>query len=115
MLNSQAFYLDVQSLDWTQKMITILPKSLPKKDKTNIMQHFGSKLQQFESRDANEVLVRSSPKDVTSPGVNINEARLKQFMALLRRCIDEKNRAESLDLHVVRAFFVKGETKFPFS
>ena len=36
-------------------------------------------------------------------------------MGLLRKCFDEKNRAESLDLHVVRAFFVKGETKFPFS
>ena len=53
MLNSQAFYLDVQSLDWTKKIITILPKSLPKKDKAIPMQHFGSKLQQFESRDAN--------------------------------------------------------------
>ena len=121
MLNSGAFYLDVLSLDWTQKMITILPNSLPKNEKAILKQHFRSKLQQLESRDANEVLVRSSPIAVAlkqapaSPGVNISETRLKQFMALLRRCIDEKNRAESLELHVVRAFFATAEKNSPFS
>ena len=119
MLNTGAFYLDVQSLDWTQKMITVLPQSLPKKDQAILKQHFQSKLQQLEPSDANEVLVRSSPKVAlkqapTSPGVNISEARLKQFMALLRRCIDENNRAESLELHVVRAFFATAEKNSPF-
>ena len=81
-----------------------------------------STCQQLEPSDANEVLVRSSPKAVValkqasiSPAVNISEARLRQFMALLRRCIDEKNRAESLELHVVRAFFAKAEKNSPFS
>jgi len=36
-------------------------------------------------------------------------------MALLLRCIDERNRAESLRLHVVRAFFAKAGNKSPFS
>ena len=31
------------------------------------------------------------------------------------RCIDERNRAESLGIHVVRAFFAKAEKKSPFS
>ena len=31
------------------------------------------------------------------------------------RCIAEKNMAESLELHVVRAFFAKAEKKSPFS
>jgi len=51
----------------------------------------------------------------TSSAVTISEARLKQFMALLQRCIAEKNMAESLELHVVRAFFAKAEKKSPFS
>merc|ERR1711874_524398 len=51
----------------------------------------------------------------TSSAVSISEARLKQFMALLQRCIAEKNMAESLELHVVRAFFAKTKRKSPFS
>ena len=31
------------------------------------------------------------------------------------RCIAEKNMAESLELHVVRAFFAKAEKNSPFS
>ena len=34
---------------------------------------------------------------------------------LAYRCIAEKNMAESLELHVVRAFFAKAEKKSPFS
>jgi len=45
----------------------------------------------------------------------ISEARLKQFMALLQRCISEKNMAESLELHVIRAFFAKVEKTAPFT
>jgi len=51
----------------------------------------------------------------TSSAVVVSEARLKQFMALLQRCISEKNNAESLELHVVRAFFAKTEKNSPFS
>jgi hypothetical protein len=31
------------------------------------------------------------------------------------RCISEKNMAESLELHVIRAFFTKTERTAPFS
>ena len=73
-------------------------------------------LQQLKSTDEGEVVVKEVAKQAsTSSSIAISEARLKQFMALLLRCIDERNRAESLDLHVVRAFFAKAEKKSPFS
>ena len=45
----------------------------------------------------------------------MSEERLKQFMTILRRCFDEKNIEESVELHVVRAFFDKAEVMSPFS
>merc|ERR1712071_421747 len=51
----------------------------------------------------------------TSSTPTVSEARLKQFMALLQRCISEKNMAESLEIHVVRTFFAKVEKKEPFT
>jgi len=57
----------------------------------------------------------SAEQASTSSAITISETRLKQFMALLQRCIAEKNMAESLELHVVRAFFAKAEKKSPFS
>ena len=53
-------------------------------------------------------------------GVNRNKeevdgARMKQFMILLQSCIDKNNRAESLELQVVRDFLRKAETNNPFS
>merc|ERR1712106_638966 len=64
MTNSQSFYLDVQSNDETQKRITILPEKLTEDNKAILKQHFGSNVQELESKDANEILVRSSPKDL---------------------------------------------------
>ena len=64
MVNSQAFFLEVQSPDETQKRITILPEKLTEENKAVLKQHFESKLQELESKDANEILVRSSPKDI---------------------------------------------------
>ena len=64
MTNSQSFYLDVQSADETQKRITILPEKLNEENKAILKQHFSSILQDLESKDANEILVRSSPKDI---------------------------------------------------
>jgi len=58
---------------------------------------------------------KSSQEDTTSKVLEIPEARLKQFMALLQRCIAEKNQAESLEMHVIRAFFAKTEKTSPFS
>jgi len=51
----------------------------------------------------------------TSSAVNISEARLKHFMALLHRCISDRGNAQELELHVLRAFFDKHEKKAPFS
>merc|ERR1712012_1271547 len=38
----------------------------------------------------------------TSSAVNISEARLKHFMALLHRCISDRGNAQELELHVLR-------------
>jgi len=64
MTNSQSFFLDVQSNDETQKRITILPEKLTEDNKAILKTHFGSNVQELESKDANEILVRSSPKDL---------------------------------------------------
>jgi len=64
MVNNQSFFLEVQSPDETQKRITILPEKLTEENKAVLKQHFESKLQELESKDANEILVRSSPKDI---------------------------------------------------
>merc|ERR1719233_2066096 len=64
MVNSQAFFLEVQSPDETQKRITILPEKLTEENKAILKTHFGSNVQELESKDANEILVRSSPKDL---------------------------------------------------
>ena len=65
MTNSQGYYLDVQSQDETQKRITVLPEKLTEDNKAILKKHFGSNMQELESKDANEILVRSSPKDQT--------------------------------------------------
>merc|ERR1712106_435452 len=44
--------------------ITILPEKLTEDNKAILKQHFGSNVQELESKDANEILVRSSPKDL---------------------------------------------------
>ena len=66
MTNSQSFYLEVTSADETQKRITILPDKLNEDSKVILKQHFSGnlQLQELESKDANEILVRSSPKDI---------------------------------------------------
>ena len=45
----------------------------------------------------------------------MSEERLKQFMTILRRCFDEKNIEESVELYVVRAFFDAADISSPFS
>ena len=78
MLNSRGFYLDVESLDEAQKMITILIERLTKEDKAILEQHFQSKLQELDSMNANKILVRSSSKN---PQTEL-EARMKLRWAL---------------------------------
>ena len=62
MTNSQSFYLDVQSNDQTHKRITIIPEKLTEANKSLLRQHFHCNVQELEGKDANEILVRSSPK-----------------------------------------------------
>ena len=59
MMNSAAFFLEVQSVDETQKRITILPERLTEENKAVLKQHFENRLQELESKDANEILVCS--------------------------------------------------------
>ena len=66
MTSRQSFYLDVQSADETQKRITILPEKLTEDIKMILKQHFSVKVQELESSYAEEILVRSSPKDFLS-------------------------------------------------
>ena len=68
MTNSLGFYLDIRSEDETQKRITILPEKLDQKDKyfckAILEQHFSSSLKEIRSEEANEILVKSSPKGI---------------------------------------------------
>jgi len=64
MTNKQSFFLDVQTSDETQKRITILPDKLTEDQKSILKTHFGANVQELEAKDANEILVRSSPKDL---------------------------------------------------
>jgi len=66
MTSAASFYLDVASDDETQKRITILPEKLTDENKATLKQNFGETLQDLESKDANEILVRSSPKEMSS-------------------------------------------------
>jgi len=68
-----------------------------------------------EKRARVEVSEGSQEEASTSASATVTEARLKQFMALLQRCISEKNNAESLELPVIRAFFTKTEKTTPFT
>ena len=64
MTNSHGFYLDIRSSDETQKRITILPEKLISKDKAILKQHFSSSLKEIRSKEANKILVQSSPKGI---------------------------------------------------
>ena len=64
MTNSQSFFLDVHSTDETQKRITIIPEKVTEDNKQILKQHFGSKVQELERKEANDILVRSSPKNL---------------------------------------------------
>lgn len=63
MSSTQSFFLDVHSADETQKRITILPEKLTEDNKAILKQHFKDLVLELESKEANEILVRSSPKE----------------------------------------------------
>jgi len=64
MNSNQSFFIDITSGDETQKRVTILPEKLTDENKILLKRHFGTTLQEVESKEANEILVRSSPKDL---------------------------------------------------
>merc|ERR1719402_1121158 len=47
--------------------------------------------------------------------VEVNQERYRHFMQLLHKCCAEKNQAQSLEIAVIRSFFVKVEKKNPFN
>ena len=81
MTNRDSFYLEVTSTDETQKRITILPEKINEESKTILKQHFGDKIQELENKDANEILVRSSPKD----NQRMREKMTGQMMAVEKK------------------------------
>jgi len=82
----QSFYIDITSQDETQKRITILPEKLTDDNKMILKRFFASSLQEVESKEANEILVRSSPKDLHI---------LKQKMASANGLVPKKNEEEA--------------------
>ena len=74
MVNKQSFFFDEQSPDEMQKRMTVLPQRLTEENKAVFIQHFKSKLQELEWKDANEILVRSSPKDIAMLRAKMVEA-----------------------------------------
>merc|ERR1719320_1497557 len=63
MTNKQSFYFDLESDDFSQKMITIIPNKIIEDNKTVIKHHFGSEIQEIDSKNANDLLVKSSPEN----------------------------------------------------
>jgi len=47
--------------------------------------------------------------------VEVDQERYRHFMQLLHKCCAEKNQAQSLEMDVIRSFFVKVEKKNPFN
>ena len=91
MTNSQSFYLEVTSADETQKRITILPDKLNEDSKVIIKQHFsGTIFQELENKAANEILVRSSPKDST---------KMKEKMSLAMAMQSQEKKTARLELN----------------
>jgi len=50
-----------------------------------------------------------------TPKVVITEERYKHFMSLLYKCFTENNRAQDLEMPVIKAFFKKEERENPYS
>lgn len=63
MTSPHSYYLDSGSKEETQKRITILPEKLSEENKVVIKQNFTDLIQELESKDANDILVRSSPQE----------------------------------------------------
>lgn len=71
------------------------------------------KVSQELDSEASEVLSAVAPSSSSAP--QVGDERYRQFMQLLHKCCAEKNQAQSLEMPVIKAFFVKTEKKNPFS
>merc|ERR1712106_559416 len=71
------------------------------------------KVSQELDSEASEVLSAVAPSSSSAP--EVGDERYRQFMQLLHKCCAEKNQAQSLEMPVIKAFFVKTEKKNPFS
>jgi len=91
MTDHKGYYLDVLSEDETQKRITIMPEKLTEDDIEIMKNHFGSNLQELQSKDANDLLIRSSPKD-------------QDLKTIAANCI-ERGRAEEKEAQLDTAMF----------
>ena len=49
--------------DETMKRLTILPDKLTEENRTAITKLYGNLIEELDSKHANEILVKSSPKD----------------------------------------------------
>lgn len=63
MTSKAGFWLELDSADETQKRVTILPEKLPDEAKTFLRRVFQDNITELDTKMANEILVKSSPKE----------------------------------------------------
>ena len=56
-------HIFIISTDETMKRLTILPDKLTEENRTAITKLYGDLIEELDSKHANEILVKSSPKD----------------------------------------------------
>ena len=66
MTSKAGYWFDVDCPDETMKRLTILPDKMSDDTKSFMMKHYGEWILELENKAANDILVRSSPKDVKS-------------------------------------------------
>ena len=63
MNKSMALWLDMSSSDESMKRITILPEKINDETKSHLLRLYGGLIEEIDNQRANDILVRSSPKD----------------------------------------------------
>ena len=61
---TSGFWFDIDCSDETMKRLTILPDKMTDDTKNIMMKYYGNLIKEMDSKSANEILVRSSPKDI---------------------------------------------------
>ena len=59
---SSGLYYDLSSVEETMKRITMLPEKLPDEAKTILSKFYSNTITELDSKTANEMLVKSTPK-----------------------------------------------------